>query len=139
MVHACRPLPRHRASTVLLQRLRSNNAAVAGSAAACLYHLLVATPGSAAARETRALLADAALLRQLVAVLASGDAELVHASLSVLDVLCSEPAAVGALRPAGVPWLAAVQKVLWHQDALVRRAAERVLCAAYHTHNSLGI
>jgi hypothetical protein len=119
---------RFQVSHVLLPRMRSLNLRSAATATACLYHL-VAACGGAAAQQARSLMCDAALVSQLLAQLRSSDAQLVSASLAVLDVLSAEPSCSAVLLGEG--WMAAVQPLLGCQDGLVRRWAERTLCSLF--------
>lgn len=119
---------RHRVTHVLLPRLRSSNPRTVMTAAATLYHMIAACGGTPA-REARTLVADSALLEQLVACLRSGHAGMMSASLAVLDILVSERASASVLLVVG--WKEAVLPVLDSRDALIRRWAERVLCGLY--------
>lgn len=115
-------------SHVLLPKLRSLNFRAATTAAACIYHLCAAC-GGPAAREARRLMADSALVTQLLTNCGSGDSALALACLAVLDVLSAEPLCVDVMMGSG--WLQAVVPLLEHEDMLVKRWAERALCSLY--------
>jgi len=119
---------RHQVSHVLLPKLRSPNFRAAATAAACIYHLCAAC-GGPAAREARRLMADGALVAQLLTNCGSGDPALALACLAVLDVLSAEPMCVSVMMSSG--WLQAMMPLLGHDDALVRRWSERALCSLY--------
>lgn len=114
-------------SDVLLPRLREPNYRTAACAAAQLYHL-AATNGPAAGA-CRCLMADSALVTQLLSLLSCPDPLLVHSVLAVLDVLSSVPACGTLMMREG--WLDRVVPLLESRDGLVRRWAERALCSMY--------